>query len=233
MKDDPTFCRQSNLILFLYCRHLREVQFRIISMKSTRKVRLLWNLGVIYIGCIGIVGFIYCLTGICYGQERELAGSGYRQTDLQVFQNTLNQNHYEVYNFRVNALYLSYFTGTSVSGGVFWAPRVRHAGGWSTGLVVGLSLLKENYSGSLRVFLAPEIQVLSSYQFYPRFNLEVGGGLQKWLTSDGGILPMLTTNLHYSLNGFMGIFDSVYLGYSAAWDILKHTQVRVGLQIKI
>lgn len=147
---------------------------------------------------------------------------------------TMNQEiepEYLLTSFRINVLYATYFSGEVGSGAIGWTPGVRFNRNWETRLLIGASLLKDANRDNPTYFLAPEIQILTDFRFFWNLILEVGGGLQKWMTLDGTTNPLLTLNLHYSFNRLLGPIDTVFIGYSALWNINQQDQVRIGLQI--
>ncbi len=118
-------------------------------------------------------------------------------------------------------------------GSVAWAPTVQNNNHWGTTLLLGVSLLNDDDEDHSSVFLAPEVQLLTSYKVFPLLMLEAGGGLQKWMTADGKTNPTLTANIHYRFQGFLGPIDTFFIGYSALWEIVTHKQVRIGIQVKL
>jgi len=112
-------------------------------------------------------------------------------------------------DFRTNGIYVTNSTGNSGSLEVSWNPSYELNSSWSLRGLVGVASLK----GEDGTLMMSEYGVMAAYDFMPKWEIELGGGIQSWSGEDTS--PMIMTNVLKTLEApLFGYVDRVFAGFS-------------------
>ncbi|MBL7716451.1 MAG: hypothetical protein JNL01_13380 [Bdellovibrionales bacterium] len=133
-------------------------------------------------------------------------------------------------NFQANGYGVFQEAGGNVfTGQVAWNPTME-MGSFKLMGNVGAGLMKNAFD---KLFPGFNAQVFLQKDLLGRVGVQVGGGIQTWLTN-GGTHPIASGNLYWGLtNKWFGMVDKIFAGYSRFFMTNATDEFRLGIGISI